>query len=209
MRNLFTLAIALMLTTSLAMAQSNNANIDQVGSTNDGKIVQDGSNNAASLGQGENTAAFTVWYPGVGQVAVDLTSGTSHGNIALITQAGHQNTALATQGGGSASAYATNNSIDITQDGQFNLAETGQGTYNGVAIGSSHTVDQLGQQNVAKVAQGSATNGRVEYSDALILQHGNSNWGRIDQGRGHVATHSFAEISQIGNSNTAHVLQSN
>ena len=204
---LFTMVLAV----TMAMAQANVAEVDQIGDRNEGIIKQAGlENNAVITQYGTNTSIInqigeknmaTVQQGAEGKVVTNKDSQSwRHG--AFIDQVGNQNEALIKewQGDGTYQSGGSDNGARIEQTGNKNIASQ--------EISNSHVktsnwdrmgahIKQLGDENFAKqeVFRSFGTHGS---GGILIDQKGSKNQARqyVIGGRSNVT-----EISQIGNNN--------
>jgi hypothetical protein len=211
MKKLLLLA-AFGLMASPALAQSNEAYIDQQNNNNTATVSQDGYGNDVAIGQGMyegvgfvNGPVTTFHYGSPGNEA----SGFADGNTATIQQVGSRNAVGMMQGAGAetntASAY--NNTTTVSQNGDRNSAAPGQGTYGGSAVGNTMDIDQSGNDNQADVGQGSRDGGYAVSNDADMDQIGNDNVAAIYQGFSATADDNYARSYQDGYDNESFIEQ--
>lgn len=204
---LFTMVLAV----TMAMAQANVAEVDQIGDRNEGNVKQTGLENKAVITQyGTNTSIInqsgeknmaTVEQGAEGKVVTNKdTQSWRYG--AFIDQVGNENEALIKewQGDGTYQSGGSSNGARIEQTGNNNkafqeISNSQVKTSNWDRMGAH--IKQLGNENFAKqeVFRSFGTHGS---GGILIDQQGSKNQARqyVIGGRSNVT-----EISQIGNNN--------
>jgi hypothetical protein len=217
MKNILTLAFAIMLSSSIVMAQNNAALVDQVGSDNTGTIAQSGSANVADtkqIGDG-NDATIT-------QVGSNLHANTIYGSGEAgrgpwgIYQLGDENIGSISQEGVGVRASiiqeGDGNSASIDQDGTaplggyvYQYGDDNTASLNQQGKWASAQIEARGDGNTASIEQISTGGQNATRSDVSVFTSGSDNVitgsqeGRSnDAGRG-----GDYGVEQIGDLNTA------
>lgn len=195
MRSVVTLTFALMLSTSIAFAQNNEAEVEQVGSLNSATVTQSSSANYTGVWQGlEGASAASA--------------------TATVTQAGESGTVYVVQGRHSAGSV-DGSQATINQAGVGNLAYSIQGAA-GSDNGSTAVIDQeeASGGNDAYTFQGhGATNVSVDNYASILQSSGTGNFAQISQaaevysGSNIYAEGNNARIEQNGDQNEARINQ--
>jgi len=207
MKKLTILFLMLLLTAGMAIAQNNEATIEQIGPDNEATINQaDGAN--ATVNQSGSTV--------------------DEGNVAYLDQAG-DNTSNVTQVGdndafifqgtssffGGGSGIASGNTATVEQSGDNRMPAGGpiqgidiyQGTDGGTAINSNAIVNQDGNDNYVTLFQGIFGGGNATDLEAIVTQVGNNNEGNIRQAQNTISYGDEATLTQNGSGNFSSIFQ--
>ncbi|REL39253.1 hypothetical protein DYD21_04685 [Rhodohalobacter sp. SW132] len=191
----------------MAIAQNNEAIIEQIGPDNEASISQ--ADGASAI---VNQSGSTV----------------NEGNVAYLDQAG-DNTANVTQVGdndafifqgtssffGGGAGTASGNTATVVQSGDNRMPAGGpiqgvdiyQGTDGGTAINSNATVNQDGNDNYVTVFQGIFGGGNATDLKANVVQIGNNNDGNIRQAQNAISYGDEASLTQNGSENFSSIFQ--
>ncbi|WP_116033287.1 hypothetical protein [Rhodohalobacter sp. SW132] len=202
-----TLFVILLFTVGMAIAQNNEAIIEQIGPDNEASISQ--ADGASAI---VNQSGSTV----------------NEGNVAYLDQAG-DNTANVTQVGdndafifqgtssffGGGAGTASGNTATVVQSGDNRMPAGGpiqgvdiyQGTDGGTAINSNATVNQDGNDNYVTVFQGIFGGGNATDLKANVVQIGNNNDGNIRQAQNAISYGDEASLTQNGSENFSSIFQ--
>jgi hypothetical protein len=203
MKKLFTLAFAVMLSTSMVMAQSNDATVSQTGNGSEATVVQAGSSHEAVVTQ---SSSF-----GTGHTA-EVTQNGGDGNSANVLQDQANAEAYVVQTGSdnvAASKQSGYNVLNLDQVGDRNVLQgrtAGSRAFqkNGVGIFASDAnylnVVQTGDDNVAGVWQ-------EHHAEGEILQTGDRNRADLYQTGAPGGAINSASITQSGNDHVASIRQ--
>lgn len=219
MKILITACCALLLSSGTLFAQSNSATIDQDGDNHEATIEQAGLSNSAAIDQSEHEGhtALIQQTGDLNEASIDLATFTSP-SVGEIMQEGDRNYAAIENVAWSGKAF-------IRQQGDDNRASVFQGRFSGnfladfIQIGDKNLISGLVDTNPARQIDGArATVLQVGDENTVLLeqeagiadvtQQGHLNGARVEQfGPGKV-DHT-ANVHQVGDGNSATILQSN
>lgn len=212
-------SLTLVFATGMAFSQGNDAEVNQLGTSNDVTMDQVGTNDA-SVFQGKGF----IFYPN------GPSTGTAKNNTATINQDGDFTAFL---GQGINGGIATSSEATITQSGTGGFGDVFQGvlgtaddaeatlTQNasgntgfirqgqvGTSIGDEATLTQAGSENdLGSILQGFGSNSTSTNNTATVIQNGNQNWsGTVLQGA-RVAAAGPGSGPGVAENNTATVIQ--
>ncbi|MBP3193831.1 curlin repeat-containing protein [Natronogracilivirga saccharolytica] len=206
MKNITTLLVLILFTAGMAVAQNNDASIDQVGDLHDADIEQLGSSNDAFILQtanegreGDDVSTATVTQEGDDNY-VNLRQRAFFGdNEAKIVQIGVGNRV---QGTDEYSAFYQNhglNILDVYMEGNDNVLYSLRGEAQKNV--NTFLLDIMGNENTVGMLQ--------EFGLADIDVEGSYNIIKLDQKSGQFANWSTATVDIFGDDNTVDVFQRN
>ncbi|MEX0722712.1 MAG: hypothetical protein WD053_02480 [Gracilimonas sp.] len=204
MKKLTTLLVAILFTGGMAIAQSNNATVDQTGDDHEVTISQVGTLNSSNIDQtadagrfGDDVAEATITQEGASN-EVNLSQRAFYGDAeASITQLGDGNRVEGTAQGEDFRQNHGLNIIDVFMQGNDNVLSGSQSEAQKNV--NSLYVDMLGNSNTMNTFQ--------HYGYADVILDGDNNIVDLSQRSNHPSTSQTAYIDVFGSDNSASVMQ--